>query len=146
MGIFYQPKDFYEYLVKEEVGISEKGLTRRYVFSNKYAGNHVAGILLDNFSPDLLFNPLSQKYKLKLKMEVKFYYQNEIVKTYFVDTTYSPFIGQRGSGFSLIYYKSPIDLPLKKQLVCEINIIEPDEELERLYGPIRFYISKMSDE
>ena len=139
------PKDLYEYLIDEELNISEKGLIRRFEFKNKYAGRHDIGVLLEKFSDDLYFVPLSRRYKLKLRMEVNFYLQNSLILSRIVEDKYEPFIGRRGKGFSFIIYDSPKDLPLDKLVTCEVKILEPDNKLSTTYGPVRFFIGKMSD-
>ena len=141
------PKDLYDYLINEELNISEKGLIKRFEFKNKYAGSHGVGIILDKYSDDLYFKPLSQRHTLKLKMEVNFYLQNSLISSRVVEDKYNPFIGPkgRGSGFSFFIYDSPEDLPLNQLITCEVKIIEPDSNLYTAYGPVRFYIRKISD-
>jgi hypothetical protein len=139
------PEDLYSYLVIQDLDISEKGLIKRFEFKNKYAGWHEAGIVLDNFPDDLYFKPLSQRYNLKLKMKVNFYFQNTLILSHVIENEYHPFLGRRGNGFSLTSYDSPNDLPLNKLITCEVIIIAPDKELSIAYGPVRFYISKESD-
>jgi len=139
------PKDLYDYLINEELDVSKKGLIKRFEFKNKYAGWHDVGVLLDRFTDDLYFVPLSQRYNLKLKMEVNFYVQNSLVLSRVVENKYDPFIGRKEKGFSFITYDCPKDLPLNKLITCEVKVIEPDSTLNTAYGPARFYIKKMSD-
>jgi hypothetical protein len=139
------PKDFYDYMINEELDISNKGFTKRFEFKNKYVGRHSVGILLDKFTDDLYFVPLSQRYNLKLIMEVDFYTQNSLFLSHVVENKYSPFIGHKLSGFSFFTYDCPKDLPLDKIITCEVKVIEPDSTLNAAYGPARFYIKKMSD-
>jgi len=139
------PKDLYDYLINEELDISKKGFTKKFEFKNKYVGRHGVGILLDKFTDDLYFVPLSQRHNLKLKMEVNFYVQNSLILSHVVENKYSPFIGRKWSGFYFFTYDSPKDLPLDKLITCEVKVIEPDRTLNATYGPARFYINKMSD-
>jgi len=145
MHAIYPPKDLYDFLINESLDISEKGLTKRFEFQHKYPGRHNIGILLANFSDDLYFKPLPQRYILKLKMEVSFYSQGTLIMSRMVENQYDPFLGRRGNGLSFITYKAPQDLPMDKLIVCEVKILEPDGQLYTTYGPTRFYISKMSD-
>ncbi len=142
---FAPPKDLYDDLINEELDISKKGLIKRFEFKNKYAGRHDVGILLDKFTDDLYFKPLSQRYALKLKMEVNFYVQNSRVLSRVVENKYDPFIGRTSKGFSFITYDSPKDLPLDNLIICEVKVVEPDITLNTAYGPARFYVKKMSD-
>lgn len=139
------PKDLYDYLINESLDISEKGLTKRFEFRNKYPGRHDIGILLAKFSDDLYFRPLSQRHILKLKMEVNVYSQDALILSRVVENKYDPFIGRKGNGFSFITYESPRDLPIDKLIICEVKVLEPDDQLNTTYGPVRFYIRKMSD-
>ncbi len=139
------PKDLYDYLINEELDISEKGVVKRFEFKNKYVGRHDVGVLLDKFSDDLYFKPLSERYRLKLKMEVNFYSQNLLILSRVVENKYDPFIGRKGNGFSFFTYDSPKDLPLDKLITCEVKVVEPDGTLNTVYGPAKFYIKKMSD-
>jgi hypothetical protein len=139
------PKDFYDYLINEELNVSTKGFTKRFMFKNKYVGRHIVGILLDKFTDDLYFVPIVQRYNLKLIMEVNFYTQNSLILSHLVENKYSPFIGRKWSGFSFFTYDCPKDLPLDKLITCEVKVIEPDSTLNAAYGPARFYINKTSD-
>ena len=144
--MFAPPKDLYDLLIKEELDISKKGLIKRFEFKNKYAGRHDGGVLLDRFTNDLYFVPLSQRYQLKLKMEVNFFVQNSLILSRVVADEYSPFVGVRkGSGFSFFIYECPKDLPVNKLITCEVIVIEPDSTLNTFYGPVRFYIKKNWD-
>jgi len=145
LQLFIAPKDYYEYLINDPLNLTEKGLTKRFKFKNKYIGGYSAGILLDNFSDHSYFKSMSEKYKLKLKMEVNFYQNGNLILSRIVENKYFPFLSLKGSGFAFIIYKSPDDLPSDKLLVCEVKIIESDTELENTYGPVRFYIRKDSD-
>jgi hypothetical protein len=139
------PKDLYDCLIKEEIDISQKNLIKRIDFKNKYVGRHDIGILLDRFTNDLYFVPLSRRYKLKLKMEVNFYVNDIVVFSSVIENKYDPFIGRDKSGFSFITYDCPKDLPLNKLITCEVKIITPDAMLNTVHGPVRLYIEKTFD-
>jgi hypothetical protein len=139
------PNDLYDFLIKEEIDLSEKNSIRHYEFKNKYTGTHDVGILLKKFSADQYFKPISQRYDLKLKLQVNFYMQNRLLLSRVAEHKYDPFLGLNGNGFSFFYYECPEDLPLNKLITCEIQIIEPDSKLLADYGPVSFYIRKMSD-
>lgn len=139
------PNDLYDYLTNEGIDVSKKGLIKRFEFRNKYVGRYDVGILLDKFTNELYFVPLSQRYNLKLRMEVNFYVKNLLILSRVVENKYDPFIGRKGKGFSFIIYDCPKDLPHDKLIACEVKVIEPDITLTTTYGPARFYIKKMSD-
>ncbi|MEW6089287.1 MAG: hypothetical protein AB1498_13400 [bacterium] len=139
------PKDFYNYLINEELDITKKGLIKRIEFKNKYTGKYDVGVLLDKMSDEIYFKPLSERYNLKLKIQIDFYLQNSLILSYFIENKYDPFIGRNDNGFSFFTYECPKDLAISKLITCELRIIEPDDELYNTYGPVKFYIRKMSD-
>lgn len=138
------PKDYYVPLVKDDVDISKKGITKTIGLKHKYEGNYSLGIFLEHFSDDLYYVPLSKRYKLKLKMEISFYNNNILILTRNIDSS-EPFIGEFGSGFALLLYKVPQEIPVNTDLVVKVTILEPDKYLFDTYGPSKLYISKMSD-
>lgn len=79
-------------------------------------------------------------------MEISFYTHNQLVKSYIVDKEYEPFIGRKEGGFSFIKYNCPEYLPQNTNIVCKVKILETDNTLNTNYGPIEFYIVKLSDE
>lgn len=141
----FQPKDLYDFLFIEEIDTTIEGYKKRILFKNKYNGNHSVGIILDNFTNRDYFLPLSQRYDLSLELEVNFYYNERILLSRTVKTTYDPFLGKRGNGFSFFTYKTPNELPIGEIMECEIIVIRPDDNLSNRYGPVKFYIQKMSD-
>ena len=139
------PRDYYIPLFKEDFDISKDGLSKEIVFKHNYEGNHSFGILLEHFSDDLYYVPLSKRYKLKLKMEINFYSNNELILTKKIENIYEPFIGDIGRGFSFFTYKVPQELPINKDIVVHIKILETDKYLFETYGPTKLYIEKRSD-
>lgn len=142
----FTPDDYYRPIVNEELDVSVKGLTKKFEFKHKYDRAYDAGIMLKNYGVNNNdhYKSLTKRYKPTLKLEIKFYVDNVLVLSK-VSEEPSPFLGLYGDGMMLIYYRCPDDLPLNKQIVCEVKVIEPDKYLQDNYGPASFYIAKMSD-
>ncbi|MBU4488532.1 MAG: hypothetical protein KKI13_05650 [Candidatus Omnitrophica bacterium] len=136
------PDDLYDYLMYEKIDVTKAGAVREFTFKNKYLGRHSFGIVLDNYSQDLYFN----KSALKLKMQVSFYIENNLYISHTVESDYYSFTGRHKGGFGFDSYRCPDDLPKDKIITCRIAVITPDKEISDKYGPIMFYVKKMSDE
>lgn len=138
--MFAPPKDLYEYLVIKHIDIL-KAEAQEYQFKNKYDGIHSVGILLDNFSNELYLN----KKQPNLKFKMDFYVKDKLI----ISCTKSegePFVGKRGSGYSYLVYHCPNDLPKNELVTCKVSIIEFEKEFFDKYGPVKFYVQKMSEE
>ena len=142
--LFNPPKDLYVPLVKEQIDISQKGNEAEFVFKHKYAGRHniIIGVEQKQFSLYI------EKYgrKTSLVLDVNFYIEEERV---FSLTTYkknrSVFYGREQDGFGLALYNCPKNLPMDKNIVCKIIVVESDLDLVNICGPVTFYVKKMSD-
>jgi len=135
-----QPKDLYDFIVNERIDIIKKG-TYNFEFVNKYDGKHSVGIILENFLDSLYFS----KSNFKLRLKIDFYLKERLVFSNIKNVSY-PFKGKKGSGFIFLTYSCPSNLPRNQLIICKVTIIEPDYELFKKYGPVRFYVQKMSDE
>lgn len=142
---FAPPKDLYDYLVNEEIDLSKDDVVRRFEFKHKYTGKHNVGILLSHM-PDELYELKQSYFALKVRLEVNFYVGGKLTLSHHLGDEYHPFIGRTGSGLILATYNCPEDLPTDTLVLCEVKVVQPDRDLNRTYGPIKFYIRKMSDE
>lgn len=145
VNVVAPPTDLYKPLINSEINISDKGKIYTYNYKHKYIGTYDIGIYLDNYSDKLQFVSKDKRYKLKLKLEIKLFYKDKVYLTKVLEENYSPFSGASGSGFSLMYYKCPLDLPVNQDITCEVKVIESDDVLSNNYGPVKFYIQKISD-
>lgn len=136
----FPPKGLYNYLACEELNIREAGSIQRLVFENRYAGRHEAGIVLTSFPVELYRN-----HRVTLGLRVSFYSEGRLLLSRLVDSEYTPFLGKKDNGFTALIYRAPSDLPLRKPIVCEVEVVKPDQALADAYGPIKFYVRKMSD-
>ncbi|NTV14167.1 MAG: hypothetical protein HGA96_09610 [Desulfobulbaceae bacterium] len=143
----YPPKDYSNLLVDEEIDISRIGAIYRYQFTNKYKGNHSAGIFLKGFSKGGLF---SEEYlknnKFTLMVNIDFYVDKKLTISKIFEGLWYPFVCEKVGGLIFMFYKTPNDLPINKLISCEVKIIAPDKNLSDTYGPARFYIGKESDQ
>lgn len=142
----FTPSDYYMPVVNEEFDISQKGTTKRFIFNLKYDRSYTAGIMLKKYRDSKDYNKsLSERYKTTLQLEINFYVDNVLTLSKEFRGEPSPFYGLYGDGWILVHYKCPEELPINKNITCEVKIIEPDKYLQEHYGPASFYIAKMSD-
>jgi len=144
--LVHPPKDLYDYKVLSPISFTDNEI-EEFEFQNKYLGMHDVGIILENYSNEEIFGAMRD---LKVYLQINFYIKDKILSSYSIDT-YStdkrkPFLYKKGeSGYVLIGYDCPQNLPRKKTLRCELKIIKADDELREKYGPVKFYIKKGSD-
>jgi len=138
---FNPPKDYFDYLVNESLDISQIG-TKKFEFRNKYKGKHSVKIVLENFPDDLYFSKNNQ-IVWKLKFKIDFYVKDSLVFSS-TKNLMEPFVG-KDSGYFILIYECPKDLPINQKIICNVTIIEPDYIFTNKYGPVRFCINKMSD-
>lgn len=148
-ALFYKYAPFrwdeYDFLVNEKISIEEgsKGSKYRFDFENKYPGTYDVGILLFNFKFEEYMGPSNFNKTMKLKLQINFYAHSKLIMSRLIENRYSPFQGiGTPSGFGLMLYEVPKEIPLKTKISCEVIVIEPDDELFKTSGPISFYIRK----
>jgi len=115
------PRDYYKPLLSGALDITKKGLVKRFEFKHKYKGNHSVGIFLNRFSKgDDFFAAPSQRYRMKLKMEINFYVKNSIVLSKVIKDYgpegYGPFLSLEGGGLIFVFIKYLEIYRLMKQL------------------------------
>lgn len=142
--LFNSPKDLFTPLVKEQIDISKKGNKAEFVFKHKYAGRHNINIGVEKKKLNLYIKKYGRKTSLVL--DIGFYIEK---KRAFSLTTYKKhrgvFYGREQGGFCLAIYNCPENLPMDKNIVCKITVIEPDLDLVNICGPVTFYVKKLSD-
>jgi len=144
------PKDYYKPFILDEIDLSKKGLVKTFEFKHKYKGNHSVGIYLSRFAKgDDFFASPSDRYKLKLKIEITFYVKNVILLSKVIEDYgtegYGPFLSPEGGGLIFLFYKTPKNLPINETITCKLKIMESDKYLNDMYGPAKFYVKKQSD-
>lgn len=135
--LFIPPSDLFQPLVSQAVDISDGFLEKRFSYHHEYMGNHEIGLFLENFDLDL--------YTHILKVSARIVCDSREGLRYTSSTTSgTPFLGKDGSGFGLVTYVVPKDLPLDNEIDCTITLSEIDGDFIKKYGPARIYISRIS--
>lgn len=145
--LLFPPRDLYKRIITEEIDITKKG-EEEVEFKNKYVGDYIVGILLKNFDFETMYH---DKPDSILGIEVNFYLDNKLVLSHiegFKEKKYSPTYGGKvsyESGYYFLGYDCPKDLPINKTIICKIKILEPDTNFNDKYGPVKFFIEKITD-
>jgi hypothetical protein len=134
------PDNLYEPLSEEFIDIKRGVSTKRISYDHRYMGSHEIGIYFDNPDESLfLKNP-----ELKLSASIECRVGTDIYLSRIVESG-SHFIGKRGSGYSLITYKVPQDMPSDKTINCTLALAGLNADFFNKYGPARIYVKKISD-
>ncbi len=134
-----RPKDFYDPLASEALDILDGHAEKNVTINNKYMGLHVVGLL---FPKSVI--PYVEYHTLHLQADIKCYVENELRYSRSISSG-GYFRGKTGSGFHLANYKVPKDLPLDERISCEFSVSDLDMEFVEKYGPVKFFIRKLSD-
>lgn len=134
------PADLYSPLAASPAVLDEKAASYRFVFEHKYAGTHELGVSVEKQVP----MPV-QTYDWGARYRVVFYVEGKPIKTEIVGANPSPWWGQNDSGFSLLSYEVPRDLPLGKPIICEIVTLQPGQDFHSKYGSSSFFVSKSGE-
>jgi len=142
------PKDLYKpFLVENVFDISKKG---KYVFNlkHKYPGAYTVDIFVEK--PVSISEVAKKTYKVNYKINLVFYFEKKILKKEIISQQ-SPFWSggvekKYLDGFACFNYKVPKDLPRNKEIILELEVVEPDKNFEKLYGKQKLCIRKSSDE
>jgi hypothetical protein len=141
----FPPKDYYDKIINKRIDVTQKGSTTRHHFKNQYKGRYIIGLQLEKFSYETKYDLGSKKYRPKLNLQIRFYRDHLLLMTIAKDR-YSSYLEKKDRGGLIIdSYLCPKDIPLDNIITCEISVIEPDIELEKKHGPIRYFIQKISD-
>lgn len=134
------PTDLYAPLAVSPAVLDEKTASYRFVIEHKYAGTHELGVSVEKQIP----MPV-RTYDWGARYRVVFSVEGKPIKTEIFGANPSPWWRQYESGFSLLSYEVPRDLPLGKPIVCEIVALEPGQGFHSQYGSSSFYISKSAE-
>ncbi len=136
------PKDLYMPLVLEPLDLLIKGKKYRYEYKNKYSGEHMVAIIVDN--PPRIGEDYNVN-KLSLKLEVKLNKQTLLLSS--VESPLSLFWTHAGqyNGFAILRYSAPDDLPLDTPLSIVISAEGDNSDLLEKYSGIKILVSKTSD-
>jgi len=140
-NFFFSPKDLYSELAISDFDFSGTQSERNLDFIHKYPGNHQISILVENPAE------ITEPYVTDFIVRIAIYNKTEkLLERISSDSNRMFWGGATNSGFSLLHYKVPDDLPIGVELRANIVITEPDLDFESRYGKQRIRISKFSDE
>lgn len=139
--LLFPPHDLFDIVLQDGIDISSPAQFSVGHFTLKYNGPYICGLLLDKFSSSSYQNNID----LKLRLKIEFFHGADLIAFKSTSNTYTPFLGLRGNGLSLVDFNAPHDVPLNSQIFCKVSVISPDIELSTVYGPVTFYIQKMSE-
>jgi hypothetical protein len=134
------PADLYTPLVISPAVLDVSPASYRFSFEHKYAGSHKLGISVEKQVP----MPVDT-YDWGARYRVVFSVEGKTLKTEIVGASPSPWWRQNESGFSLLSFEVPRDLPRGKLIACEILVLEPGQGFHSKYGSSSFYIRKSGE-
>lgn len=137
--LLFPPSDLYTPLVLKELNLSRKGAVIEEEFINKYKGSYDLGIYVNN--------RLESDAKLNCQLNITISNNSGVVLENILEEQVFIFWGweQGKGGVALLIYEAPRDLPLNENLMIRVEVLEPDLEFSKKYGPSSFFVRKMSD-
>jgi hypothetical protein len=138
---FFPPKDLFHSLVEAPIDISSTNKINLGEIKFKYKGSYALGI---SYKKDIDDKKLHwEKYSLKLRLNIKFYADNKLIFEKESTENYSPYWGQEDNGIHIIYFNYPKDISRRK-LMCTVEVVTPDRELNEQYKPFKLFIRRNS--
>ena len=131
----------YEPIVLEPINLAAHGVSKEYVFKNKYAGRYDIGLYVDKPVP------YREKYESNFELEITLLQDSNALISKKLSKPEFIFYGwEKGKGgIALLVYEVPNDLPLSKTLMCRVTVLKSDLHFEEKYGKPKFFVRKMSD-
>ena len=142
-NFFFHPKGLYDDLASTKLEIGRTGSKYGMPFETRFPGNHSVDLILEKPNID---GKYFGNYELEIRItnkDKKVILLKRIIPT---GPDYAFWGGQANSGCSLLRFKVPSDIPLRKPLLAEISVIRSDTNFEKNYGNVRLVIRKFSDE
>lgn len=135
--LLWPPEDLYTPLVLKNLDVSRKGEIVEAEFNNQYEGTHDLGIYV------------SKRIESELKSQLRITVSGDkgVILERVLDRNEFQFWGwEKGkSGVALMVYEAPSELPLNVPLRIRAEVVVPDKEFIKKYGPTMFFVRKMSD-
>lgn len=138
------PDDLYKNILHEEIRVDETKNRYSFKFRIKYDGKQSVGLLLNNFT---LFRKNSRKLeKTPLVIRVKMYDDdNNVYFSGLLSNWVNQFDGQYGSGIVMKNFWSPREVPSRRDIQCDVEVVTADKQLQEYYAPIKLFIGKESE-
>ncbi len=138
---FFPPDDLYHPILLLDLDKQTAPTEMKSTFSVKYIGAYSFGVYTKEL-PRLADEPCDGKVNISVVIRDR----DQVLFTS-SGVMASPFWEVAGkSGLELGRFYAPSDVPTGEELVCIVSVQSVDQAFYELYGPLRFYVSKASDE
>lgn len=129
------PINLYDPIVIDEYELSSASYTKRYNLTPKYSDFYEVGFLNED-------GKIPNNYKFNGVMEIKMYYQNQLISTERISTAMAyTYTKNNNNNIKRVVLKT-FPLPLKgtdlNDITLEVKIVEPDESIKL---PVKIYVA-----
>lgn len=140
-NLVFSPSDLYNSLADDAFNLSNERLTKEFKIVHKYPGHYCIALIVEN--------PVGSgvKYDSVFLLNISFIKNDKVVLARIVsDTSFWFWGGKEKSGFILMTYDTPRQLPVGVPLVAKIKVLKADSQFNFKYGLPKIIIRKLSDE
>ncbi len=141
-NILSPPSDLYDVVIDKKIDAGKDKGIATIAFRIKHHGRYSTGIFLERLPDDFWKTNYAE---LKLNIKLSFYFGDQLLLIQEPITPLLHFVGKNEQGVWFSTFEAPDDLPVDNNLNCKLEVIISDKEFEKKYGPIRFYIQKISE-
>ena len=135
----FSPADLYEPLSVSTIDLGKEGQRYQVSFENKYPGSHCFAIQLANPQST------ATAYEGDFVLWVEVRHDHKPVLSKLMHGPGNPYRGHK-SGFVVLWYRAPLDLPLREPLEAEITVVKADWAFVAKHGMSELVVKKLSDE
>lgn len=140
-NLLFPPSGLYTNLAESSFNLSTIGLTKEFTIVHKYPGRHDVALLVEKPVDSI------SKYDSDFMLKVTVINGDKVIFERTVsDTNFRFWGGKDRSGFSLINYEVPSELPIGLPLLFKIKVLKASAHFESKYGRQNIIIKKLSDE
>lgn len=140
-NFFFSPDDLYNNLSSSGFDLSVAGSAADMQYMHKYPGNHWIAVLVEK--PDRTPTSYNDDFQVTLQVSNE---EGVLLNKSLSDSSFWFYGGSERSGFVLINYKVPRDLPANVPLLAKLVVHKASPDFKIKYGNQRLIISKFSDE
>jgi hypothetical protein len=140
-NFFFQPPGLFKNLASTQLDLGRSGSTYKLPFMTRYPGNHAIDLIVEKPEFQGIY---AGKYELAVRIIDD--HNNVLLQKKVLPPGSTFWGGQTNSGCSLMPFKIPANIPLRKPLLAEISVIRSDPDFEKKYGQVKLLIRKFSDE
>jgi hypothetical protein len=137
---FFPPRGMYDKRYFSEIDLRTDGVEAKLTYSHSYFGDYELGF----GSSKRLPNPLPRG-DLNAEISVRVGLRGKVLRSWRVATFLTPWWDQNSSGFALVRYNVPRDLPRSEPLEFSVVIDRGSSFFEKNYGTATIYIGKASE-